>query len=224
MIVLALDTAFEACSAAILSGDYVLWTEQKIIGKGHSEVLPPMIADGLRAAGVAPRDVDRIGVVVGPGAFAGVRVGLAFARSFRLGLKADVAGVASNEALAASLAPGAALIAAVFDARRGQVYAALYGADLAEIIGPFVAGPEEASARISAAATAAPLRLAGSGAGLLRLDRPYTVDSSIHIDPVALARRAATAPASPAPPGPLYLRPPDAAPAAASLFSGLDLP
>ncbi len=183
-----------------------------------------MIAAGLETAGVAPKEIGRIGVVVGPGAFAGVRVGLAFARAFRLGLKADVAGVTSNEGLAASLAPGKALIAPVFDARRGQVYAALYGADLAEIIAPFVAGPEEASMRLSTAAGMAPLRLAGSGAGLLRLDHPYTVDPLIHIDPAALARRAAAAPASPTPPGPLYLRPPDAAPAAASLFAGLDLP
>ena len=224
MIVLALDTAFEACSAAILSGDAVPWSEQRIIGKGHSEVLPPMIAGGLRSAGVAPREIDRIAVVVGPGAFAGVRVGLSFARAFRLGLNADIVGVSSNEALAASLARGDAMIAAVFDARRGQVYAALHGAGLSEIVAPFVARPASAAARLSEAAAGAPLRLAGSGAGLLALDRPHTVEAALHICPVALARLAAGKSRSPAPPAPLYLRPPDAAPAAPSLFAGLDPP
>ena len=224
MIVLAFDTAFDACSAAILSGDDVLWSEQKIIGKGHSEVLPPMIAAGLGSAGVTPKEIDRIAVVVGPGAFAGVRVGLAFARAFRLGLKADIVGVSSNEALAASLAPGGAMIATVFDARRGQVYAALHGAGLSEMIAPFVASPASAAARLSEAAASAPLRLAGSGAGLVTLDHPHTVEATLHICPVALARLAAGKSRSAAPPAPLYLRPPDAAPSAPSLFDGLDPP
>lgn len=224
MIILALDTAFDACSAAILSGGDVLWAEQKIIGKGHNEVLPPMIAAGLKAAGVAPGALDRIGVVVGPGAFAGVRVGLSFARAFRLGLKADAVGVTSAEALAASLAPGEAMIAPLFDARRGQVYAALYDGALAELVAPFAASPPAAARRIADAARGAPLRLAGSGAALLAPDHPYTVDPAIHIDPVALARRAMAKPVPAAPPAPLYLRPPDAAPAAASLFAGIARP
>jgi len=224
MIILSIDTAFDACSAATLSGDDILWTEQQIIGKGHAEALPPMIARGLRAARIAPRDIDRIGVVIGPGAFAGVRVGLAFARAFRIGLKADVVGLTSNEALAASLAPGRGLIASVFDARRGQVYAALHDAMLAELLAPFVASPAGAAEAIMAAANGAPLRLAGSGAFLLAPHTGGAIDAVAHIDPVALARHAAAKPRSLSPPAPLYLRPPDAAPAAASLFAGLDLP
>lgn len=224
MIVLALDTAFEACSAAILSGDDVLWSARRIIGKGHSEVLPPMVAMGLRASGVAPAAVDRLGVVIGPGAFAGVRVGLAFARAFRIGLNADVVGLSTAEALAASLAPCEGLTAIVFDARRGQVYAALYDAALNELLAPFVAAPSETALALAATAPGEPMRLAGSGAGLLSLDRPHTVDQSLYADPAAIARRAAAKPRSPAPPQPLYLRPPDAAPGAAALFAGLEPP
>lgn len=224
MIILAIDTSFDACSAAIVSGDNVLWTEQRVIGKGHSEVLPPMVAAGLKAAGVAPKEIDRIAVVIGPGAFAGVRVGLAFARAFRLGLKADVVGLSSNDALAASLAPGDGLIATVFDARRGQVYAALHDAGLNVAIAPFVAAPADAAARLSGAAGGRPLRLAGSGAPLVALNCPYTVEKLLHIDPAALARSAAVKSADAVPPAPLYLRPPDAAPAAPSLFEGLSSP
>jgi tRNA threonylcarbamoyladenosine biosynthesis protein TsaB len=220
MIVLAFDTAFDACSAAILRGDDVLWAERKIIGKGHSEALPPMVASGLSAARVTPAAIDRIGVVIGPGAFAGVRVGVAFARAFPLGLKADVVGVSSTQALAATLAPPAGPTAIVFDARRGQVYAALYDASLKELVPPFVASPEEAARKLSEAAGVPTLRLAGSGAGLLALASAAVIDAALYADPVAIARRARTlAPAS-APPVPLYLRPPDAAPAAACLFAG----
>lgn len=221
MITLAIDTAFDACSAAIVSGADVLWSEQRIIGKGHSEALPPMVAAGLRSRGVRPAEIDRIGVVIGPGAFAGVRVGLAFARAFRIGQRADVAGVASTEALAASLPPQEGVTAIVFDARRGQVYAALYAADLKAILPPFVAAPEEAAARLAAGAGGLALRLAGSGAGLVGFDRPYTVDGALWADPAAVAALAARSAAT-AHPQPLYLRPPDAAPAAASLFAGLD--
>ncbi|HBS32174.1 MAG TPA: tRNA (adenosine(37)-N6)-threonylcarbamoyltransferase complex dimerization subunit type 1 TsaB [Parvularcula sp.] len=221
MITLAIDTAFDACSAAILSGGDVLWAEQKIIGKGHSEVLPPMVAAGLRASGVAPKEIARIGVVVGPGAFAGVRVGLAFARAFRLGLKADVAGITSHEALAASLPPGVGLIATVFDARRGQVYAALHDADLRELTAPFVATPSEAAARLSGAACGARLRVAGSGKALVAFGHQFTDEPLQHADPAAIARRAALRAPAGALPAPLYLRPPDAAPSKGSLFDGL---
>ncbi|MFN0024213.1 MAG: tRNA (adenosine(37)-N6)-threonylcarbamoyltransferase complex dimerization subunit type 1 TsaB [Parvularculaceae bacterium] len=224
MLILSIDTAFDACSAAITDGIAVLWMDQKIIGRGHSEILPPMVAGGFGIAGVGARDLGRIGVVIGPGAFAGVRVGLAFARALRIGLKAEVVGVSSNEALAASMALGPEFLAPVFDARRGQVYAALYDAALNECLAPFVAAPAEASARIAAAAGAGRLTLAGSGAALMTLDRPYTVDPVMHADPVALARRAGQKPASLTLPAPLYLRPPDAAPARASLFAGFGGP
>lgn len=224
MIVLALDTALDACSAAILSGDDVLWSEQRVIGKGHSEILPPMVAFGRLASGVAPAAIDRIGVVIGPGAFAGVRVGLAFARAFRIGLEADVVGLSTTEALAASLAPCEGLTAIVFDARRGQVYAALYDEGLNELLAPFVAAPSDAALALAATASGRPMRLAGSGAGLLALDRPHTVDQMLYADPAAIARRAAAKPWSPAPPQPLYLRPPDAAPGAPTLFAGLEPP
>lgn len=221
MIVLAFDTAFDACSAAILRGDDVLWAERRIIGKGHSEALPPMVASGLAAASVTPAAIDRIGVVIGPGAFAGVRVGLAFARAFRIGLNADIVGVSSTHALAASLAPHAGPTAIVFDARRGQVYAALYDAALTEVVPPFVARPSEATAKILDAAAPGPLRLAGSGAPLVIHGHRAMVDPALHADPVAIARLARATPPSAAAPAPLYLRPPDAAPAAASPLAGL---
>ncbi len=222
MRVLAVDTSFEACSAAIVDGDRLVWSATKIIGRGHSEVLPVMVAGGLAAAGLSVSELDRIGVVIGPGAFAGIRVGLAFARGLCLGTGVRAVGVSSLTALAASVGREG-FIAPVFDARRGQVYAALYGPSLRERIGPFVASPEEAARRLSERLSdgAAPaLTVAGSGAALVapHLGVPHLISAATTIDPAALARLAVAAPAPLSSPAPLYLRPPDAAPSSGSLF------
>lgn len=224
MRVLAVDTSFDACSAAILDGEKVLWHDQRVIGRGHSEVLPVMVAAGIDAAGFKASDFDRIGVVIGPGAFAGVRVGLAFARAFCLGTKAKAVGVSSLKALAASVEQNG-LIAPVFDARRGQVYAALYDASLRELIEPFVAAPAEASRRLSGEARER-LILAGSGAPLISfyLSAPFETSPVSLIHPVAVARLAMSAALPSSPPAPLYLRPPDAAPSAGGLFERLAEP
>jgi tRNA threonylcarbamoyladenosine biosynthesis protein TsaB len=220
MKVLAIDTSFEACSAAIVDDGDVAWAETRMIGRGHSEVLPVMVAEGLRAAGISVRDLDRIGVVIGPGAFAGVRVGLAFARGLCLGTGVRAVGVTSLRALAASCEPHE-FIAPIFDARRGQVYAALYDRSLRELIEPFVASPEAAAKRLSDE-TASALTLAGSGAALVapHLGATFALSATTTIDPAALARLAAASPEPTSPPAPLYLRPPDAAPSSGSLFGG----
>jgi tRNA threonylcarbamoyladenosine biosynthesis protein TsaB len=215
MRVLAIDTSFEACSAAILDEGGVRWRERRIIGRGHSEVLPVMVADGLDRTALKIADFDRIGVVIGPGAFAGIRVGLAFARALCLGTAAVAIGVTSLEALAASV-EDAGPVAPVFDARRGQVYAALFAADRRQLVAPFVAPPAEAAFRFGAAAAT----LAGSGAALVapHLDRGVSISFVRDIDPVAVAQLAMNAETPAAPPAPLYLRPPDAIPSAQSGF------
>lgn len=214
---LAIDTSFDACSVAILDRGEPVFSETRIIGRGHSEALPVMVAEGLGRTGLGAADFDRIGVVVGPGAFAGVRVGLAFARAFRLGFNAAVVGVTSLRALAATVRAGP--VAPVFDARRGQVYAALYDETLRELIAPFVATPADA-ARALREARLPPFSIAGSGATLIaaHFDAPPLDLGAPPIDPVVVARLAGAADAPGAPPVPLYLRPPDATPAARSIF------
>lgn len=218
MKILAIDTSFDACSAAIVCDGTATWSERRIIGKGHSEILPPMIADGLAATGCSAADFDRIGVVIGPGAFAGIRVGLAFARAFRLGATAVVIGVSSLEALAASVKERRA-IAPVFDARRGQVYAALYDASLEPLIEPFVAAPHAAAARLNERAVE--FAALGSGAALVapHLIEGVAILDHRHIDPACVALIAARRAPGGTPPLPLYLRPPDAAPSRGSIFN-----
>jgi tRNA threonylcarbamoyladenosine biosynthesis protein TsaB len=180
-----------------------------------------MVADALADASISVRDLDRVSVVIGPGGFAGVRVGLAFARGLALGTKLKVVGVTSLAALAAGV-EGAALVGAVIDARRGQVYAGLYeGAAVREA--PFVAAPEEALARLASAAGKSEVALVGDGAALLRALPPgFSYRNAVSgIDPVVVARIGAAAAEPAAAPAPLYLRPPDAKPGAPSPFAGI---
>ncbi len=224
MRILAFDTSFDACSAAIVADGKPVFARTQVIGRGHSEVLPVMVDGALKACGLKVADLDIVGVVRGPGAFAGVRVGLAFARGLQLGGRLRAVGVTSLEALAASVGASEP-IASVFDARRGQVYAALYDGDLRTLIAPFVATPEDAALRLRAALNAppnAPLIIAGSGAALVApfIGEIKAIAGEALIDPAAVARLASRAPQSEAPPSPLYLRPPDAKPSAPTGLAG----
>ena len=224
MLTMGLDTALQRCSVAILRGETVVARMAEDMAKGHAERLAPMAAAVLDKAGVRVVDLDRIGVIVGPGGFTGVRVGLAFARGLAIGTGVPVVGVTSLAAIAANVEDhaDAGLIGAVIDARRGQVYAGLYGADGTECCAPFVAAPEAALQTIVDAAAGAPVALVGSGAGLLPvLSEGWTLSQADpQIDPVAAARLAAAAPAPSGPPAPLYLRGPDAKPPKPGLFDG----
>ncbi|MEX0644918.1 MAG: tRNA (adenosine(37)-N6)-threonylcarbamoyltransferase complex dimerization subunit type 1 TsaB [Parvularculaceae bacterium] len=223
MLVLGVDSALKSCSAAILKDGAVLAERALFLEKGHAELLAPMVAEVLAEARVAARDLDRIGVVIGPGGFAGVRVGLAFARGLALGTRIKVVGVTSLAALAAGVtAPARGLVAPIIDARRAQVYAALYGQDGSIRLPPFVASPEEAAARLVAAAAAEPVVLVGDGAVLIAPSPTFVVPGGgSRIDAKVVARLAAHAAEPSAPPSPLYLRPPDAKPGKRSLFEGL---
>lgn len=221
MIVLGIDTALGACAAAIVRAGEVAGKRAALMDKGHAEHLAPMAAAALAEAGVSARDLDRIGVVIGPGGFAGVRVGLAFALGLAVGTKAKVVGVGSLEALAAAL-PAAGLRAAVIDAKRGQVYAALFGEALEPVLSPIVSEPKEALERLSLAAAGRVVSLTGDAVWLLGdLPAGWRSDGAAFIDPALVARLAAAAPEPAGPPSPLYLRPPDAKAGAPSLFEGL---
>ncbi|WP_371811026.1 tRNA (adenosine(37)-N6)-threonylcarbamoyltransferase complex dimerization subunit type 1 TsaB [Caulobacter sp. S45] len=210
MIVLALDTALDACSVAVVADGQPLAVRTEAMERGHQERLAPMVAEAMQAAGVAFAALDRIAVTVGPGSFTGLRVGLAFAKAMSLALGIPCLGVGTLEALAAS-APGrkdAPLLVAALDARRDQLY--LQAFSRARPLGDPENLPLEAAVeRLAGMGADESTPVVGSGAGLLGLgDRAQPTPDMI--DPIALARLAAVRPKPDGRPAPMYLRAPDA--------------
>src|SRR5690242_6358756 len=101
MILLAIDTAANLCAASVhdSAADRELGREVLDIGKGHAERLMGVIGSALGQAGVGYRDLERIGVAVGPGSFTGVRVGVAASRGLALALGIAAVGVDTLEAI-----------------------------------------------------------------------------------------------------------------------------
>jgi tRNA threonylcarbamoyladenosine biosynthesis protein TsaB len=216
MIVLGLDTAVGACSAAVLADGRPLAVLSEPMLRGHQERLAPMVREAMELAGLAFDRLDRVGVTVGPGSFTGLRVGLAFAKGLGLALGIPCVGVGTLEALAAS-EPGADLTLSVIDARRGQVYLQAFSQGRA-LMAPDILPLDMAAARLAELRPGGSIDIVGSGAPLMEGLAPGArILARAAPDPVALARLAQSRPATPA--RPLYLRAPDA-----KLPGGLDLP
>jgi tRNA threonylcarbamoyladenosine biosynthesis protein TsaB len=207
MRILAIDTALAACSVAVWDSGRALASESRPMQRGQAEALVPMIDAAMRAAGCGYADLDRVAVTVGPGSFTGIRVGLAAARGIGLAAGRPVVGVTTLEALAHLPAPPVAggLIAAI-DARRGEVYAQRFGADRTE-----PALVDIAAASALAVGSIGGIAV-GDGAPLLTLPQGWPILDRTLPDPTAVATIAATRALPPHPPGPLYLRAPDATP------------
>ena len=213
MRLLVIDTALGACTAAVFEDGLPLAVRFEPMTKGHQERVGGLVRDVMAEAGRGFDSLDRIGVTVGPGSFTGLRVGLAFAQGLGAALDRPVVGISALDALAASLDDAAGPVAALIDARRGQVYARLFtnGAPL---------GPDEALSLEEAARRVAEIgpdvALIGNGAAVLAeafsAVKFARIDDRVAPSPEALARLAAAADPATHPPRPLYLRAPDATP------------
>jgi tRNA threonylcarbamoyladenosine biosynthesis protein TsaB len=216
MHVLVLDTALDACQAVVGSAAGVIAHERLTPSTGQSEAIVALADRALDAAGLTYSDIDRIGVVVGPGSFTGLRVGVAAARGLSLVIGCPVVGISSLVALAASVpACEAGPCAAAVDARHGAVYAQLFEPGLVPV-GEAAHVPIETFAALLPAGAA----LAGSGAPLIAeaIGRdggaPGPVAPLGAPEPAALVRLALAARPPFAPARPAYLKAPDAKPAA----------
>ena len=217
MLILSIDTALDACAAAVLdTGAGVIAQESQPMKRGHAEALMPLIARVMKASGVGFAALDRVAATTGPGSFTGLRVGLSAARGIALAAGKPVVGVTTLTAFAAPIVSANSehpVISAV-DARHDHVYFQVLGGDGGSLIKPNVAPVAEA---LDAARFGAP-HLVGNAANILAerwpadAPPPFKVDQQAAPDIawVAWLGVAVTPESSPA--RPYYLRAPDAKP------------
>jgi tRNA threonylcarbamoyladenosine biosynthesis protein TsaB len=218
MLILAIDTALDACAAAVLDTEAgrLIARESQPMKRGHAEALMPLIARVMDTSGVGFPALDRIAVTTGPGSFTGLRVGLSAARGIALAAGKPVVGLTTLTAYAAAAVSetGQHPIISAIDARHGHVYFQVVGGNGSSLIRPRVAPIEEA---LEAARFGAPI-LVGNAAGILGERWPADAPQPVQVDPqpapdIAWVAwlGAAVAPDT-APARPYYLRAPDAKP------------
>ena len=218
MLILAIDTALDACAAGVLDtrSSKLIARETQPMKRGHAEALMPLIARVIEQSGIAFAALDRIAVTTGPGSFTGLRVGLSAARGIALAANKPVVGLTTLTAYAAPLVSesGEHPIISAIDARHDHVYLQAVSGNGSSLIRPRVASIEEA---LGAARFGAP-HLVGNAAGILA-DRwpahappPFTVDAQPAPDITWVAWLGAAVSPNTAPARPFYLRAPDAKP------------
>ena len=126
MLILAFETSAKAASVALLDDKKLLGESYQNTGLTHSQTLMVMAEDLLKQCGKTVSDVTAVAVAEGPGSFTGVRIGVAAAKGFAWGRDLPCYGVSTLEAMAESLGVWQGYVCPCMDARRSQVYNALF--------------------------------------------------------------------------------------------------
>lgn len=218
-VLLAIETAGSACSAAVVRDGVVLAAERRRLRHGHAEVLLPLVEQVMQEAGVSPAQLGVVAAAVGPGGFTGIRVGLAAAHGIGLAAGARLIGVSCFAAVAAAAAGAGerrALLVAL-DSRRADLYVQLFASDRAAPLAPPQATlPDRLAEYVASATQGKPLLIAGDAAetaaaaleGQCGLAiAANSAPDALGVAAVALEQLQSGAPAGPM--RPLYLRPPD---------------
>ncbi|MEH2623387.1 tRNA threonylcarbamoyladenosine biosynthesis protein TsaB [Bradyrhizobium sp. AZCC 1719] len=218
MLILSIDTALDACAAAVLdtSAGGLIARESQAMKRGHAEALMPLIARVMKASGVAFAALDRVAATTGPGSFTGLRVGLSAARGIALAAGKPVVGVTTLTVFAAPIVSESSehpVIAAI-DARHDHVYFQVLGGDGSSLVKPKVAPIAEA---LEAARFGAP-HLVGNAAKILAerwpadAPPPFKINQQAAPDIAWVAWLGAAVNPESSPARPYYLRAPDAKP------------
>ena len=126
MLILAFETSAKAASVALHDGQKLLAESYQNTGMTHSQTLMVMAEDALKQCGKCAQDVTAVAVAEGPGSFTGVRIGVAAAKGFAWGREIPCYGISTLEAMAETLGIFQGYVCPVMDARRAQVYNALF--------------------------------------------------------------------------------------------------
>jgi tRNA threonylcarbamoyladenosine biosynthesis protein TsaB len=222
--ILGIDTSAAACAAAVWRDGRIAAAERAAMARGHAEALMPMVERVLAAAGIGYRDLAAVAVTDGPGAFTGLRIGLAAARGMALAAGIPAIGISAFAAIAGGISAAARAgraVAVAIDTKRGDVYLQCFDERLA----PLAEGRVAAVAEIAALLPAGALYAAGDGVALVRqavagsardvvFDREPGPPGAGVVAALGAARLAEARGAPLPPPEPRYLRAPEATPLA----------
>ena len=129
MKILAFETSAKAASVAITDNGKLLGESYQNTGLTPSQTLMVMAEDLLKACNLSVKDVQAVAVAAGPGSFTGVRIGVAAAKGFAWGAELPCYGVSTLEAMALNLGVWEGYVVPAMDARRNQVYTAIFRAE-----------------------------------------------------------------------------------------------
>jgi tRNA threonylcarbamoyladenosine biosynthesis protein TsaB len=227
MLILAIDTALDACAAAVLDAEagQLIAQESLAMKRGHAEALMPLIGRVIAASGIAFTDLDRVAVTTGPGSFTGLRVGLSAARGIALAANIPAVGVTTLAAYAAPIVSqnGEHPVVSAIDARHDHVYLQVVSGNGGALVMPRVAPIAEA---LNTWRFGAPY-LVGNAAGIIA-ERwpsdgvaPFKVDMQPAPDISWVGWLGAAVSPNTAPARPFYLRAPDVKPPKDQLAGGM---
>lgn len=128
MKILALETSAKAVSAAVSEDGKILCSGYQDTGLTHSRTLMPIVEHILKNAGLTVADMDAIAVAAGPGSFTGIRIGVSAAKGLAFAADKPAIGVSTLAAMARNVAFCDGLVVCAMDARRQQIYNALFEA------------------------------------------------------------------------------------------------
>ena len=189
MLILALDSTAIAASVALCEDGRPLAAFHLDNGNTHSETLLPMVKAALDTTGKTVDDVDVFACSVGPGSFTGVRIGVATVKGLAFGKNKPAIGVSTLEALATNLLPFNGLIVPVMNARRGQVYNAVFeakGDTLLRLTEDRALSVSDLEAELAARAT--PFALCGDGAEMTA--KAFRSVTPIAVSPLLITQNA----------------------------------
>lgn len=129
MKILALDSTAQVATVALCDDERLLGEYTVNNGNTHSQTLLPMVESLLSAFEIKPSEIDLFAVSAGPGSFTGVRIGVSTVKGLAFGLEKTCIGVSTLEALAYNLIGFSGIVCPVMNARRKQVYTALFRAE-----------------------------------------------------------------------------------------------
>lgn len=224
MIILAVDTAGSACSVAATRDTEPVVARTETMRRGQAERLVPMIRSLMAEAGLALSDIDLFAVTIGPGAFTGLRIGIAACAGLALAADRPILGIGNLEAAARAVPTdaiaGKSLLVAL-DSRRAELFAQPFDAAHSALSEPKCLPPADLPALLSEGpvlVTGDAAETAAKGLAATRgRDEVSVFEGAGPADPAviaALAHERADQAGRDAP-APLYLRPPDATPAPA---------